>query len=178
MNRIAARERFLVLYPEQDRLANAQGCWNWFDTRTGRAQREARDHRCGDRPGLPAPAGRPQAHRHRRVVGRRRHGGAAGDAAARALPRGRDAFGRRARTRAFVGDRAERDARPAQSMLPLPSADGASGWPPLLVIQGSADRVVAAENGAEAVRLWAAHAQRTNRARRASSSAARGIPRR
>ena len=28
MNRVAARERFCVLYPEQDRLANAQGCWN------------------------------------------------------------------------------------------------------------------------------------------------------
>lgn len=41
MNRIAARERFLVLYPEQDRLANAQGCWNWFDTRSGRAYAEA-----------------------------------------------------------------------------------------------------------------------------------------
>ena len=41
MNRIAARERFLVLYPEQDRLANAQGCWNWFDTDSGRAHVEA-----------------------------------------------------------------------------------------------------------------------------------------
>ena len=28
MNRVAMRERFLVLYPEQDRLANAHGCWN------------------------------------------------------------------------------------------------------------------------------------------------------
>ena len=28
MNQIAARERFIVLYPEQDRLANPQGCWN------------------------------------------------------------------------------------------------------------------------------------------------------
>ena len=37
MNRVAARERFMVLYPEQDRLANAQGCWNWFDTSGGRA---------------------------------------------------------------------------------------------------------------------------------------------
>ena len=26
MNRIVMRERFLVLYPEQDRLANGQGC--------------------------------------------------------------------------------------------------------------------------------------------------------
>ncbi|MDP3324164.1 MAG: PHB depolymerase family esterase, partial [Hydrogenophaga sp.] len=41
MNRIAMRERFLVLYPEQDRLANGQGCWNWFDTKTGRAYGEA-----------------------------------------------------------------------------------------------------------------------------------------
>ena len=36
----AARERFMVLYPEQDRLANAQGCWNWFDTTSGRAMTE------------------------------------------------------------------------------------------------------------------------------------------
>ena len=40
MNRVALRERFLVLYPEQDRLANAQGCWNWFDTDSGRAYDE------------------------------------------------------------------------------------------------------------------------------------------
>jgi poly(hydroxyalkanoate) depolymerase family esterase len=41
MNRIAMRERFLVLYPEQDRLVNLQGCWNWFDTDHGRAYLEA-----------------------------------------------------------------------------------------------------------------------------------------
>ena len=41
MNRIAARARFLVLYPEQDRMANSQGCWNWFDTSSGRAYGEA-----------------------------------------------------------------------------------------------------------------------------------------
>lgn len=40
MNRVALRERLLVLYPEQDRLANAQGCWNWFDTDSGRAYDE------------------------------------------------------------------------------------------------------------------------------------------
>jgi poly(3-hydroxybutyrate) depolymerase len=38
MNRIAMRERFLVLYPEQDRLANAESCWNCFDTVSDRAQ--------------------------------------------------------------------------------------------------------------------------------------------
>ena len=41
MNRIAARERFLVLYPEQTRLAHAQGCWHWFDTQAGRALAES-----------------------------------------------------------------------------------------------------------------------------------------
>lgn len=41
MNRLAARQRFLALYPEQDRIANPNGCWNWFDTRGGRAQAEA-----------------------------------------------------------------------------------------------------------------------------------------
>ena len=41
MNHIAMRERFLVLYPEQDRLANPQRCWNWFDTDSGRAYAEA-----------------------------------------------------------------------------------------------------------------------------------------
>ena len=41
MNRIANRDHFLVLYPEQDRMNNAQGCWNWYDTKTGRAYAEA-----------------------------------------------------------------------------------------------------------------------------------------
>ena len=41
MNRLAAREGFMVLYPDQDRLANAQGCWNWYDARSGKAAAEA-----------------------------------------------------------------------------------------------------------------------------------------
>lgn len=40
MNRLAARERFLVLYLDQDRLANAHGCWNWFERRSGKADAE------------------------------------------------------------------------------------------------------------------------------------------
>src|SRR5574341_2570684 len=41
MNRLAVRQRFLVLYPEQERVANAHGCWNWFDRRSGKADAEA-----------------------------------------------------------------------------------------------------------------------------------------
>ncbi|CAN7591673.1 alpha/beta hydrolase-fold protein [Variovorax sp. LjRoot130] len=41
MNVLAARERFFVLYPEQDRLAHPQGCWNWYDRRSGKADAEA-----------------------------------------------------------------------------------------------------------------------------------------
>ncbi len=40
MNNLAEATGFMVLYPEQDRLSNIQSCWNWFDTRAGRAQRE------------------------------------------------------------------------------------------------------------------------------------------
>jgi poly(hydroxyalkanoate) depolymerase family esterase len=31
MNRLAAERGCIVLYPEQDRGANATGCWNWFE---------------------------------------------------------------------------------------------------------------------------------------------------
>lgn len=41
MNRVAAQGRFLVVYPEQDRAANPQGCWNWYDTRSRHADAEA-----------------------------------------------------------------------------------------------------------------------------------------
>ena len=41
MNLLAARQRFFVLYPEQDRFANPQGCWNWHDRRSGKADAEA-----------------------------------------------------------------------------------------------------------------------------------------
>ncbi len=41
MNRLAARQRFYVLYVEQDRMVNPQGCWRWYETRSGSAQAEA-----------------------------------------------------------------------------------------------------------------------------------------
>jgi poly(3-hydroxybutyrate) depolymerase len=145
--------------PEQDRLANGQGCWNWFDTRNGRAQREAAiidaaiEQVCIAQP----------VDRARIAIAGLSAGGGMAALLATLRPerflRDRDALGHRPRPRAFIGDSTERDAWTAQVMLPLPRQDSVSDWPPLLVIQGSADRVVAAENGAEAARLWAAHAQ-------------------
>ncbi len=41
MNTLADRERFLVLYPEQRRLANPHRCWNWFDPSSQNGSGEA-----------------------------------------------------------------------------------------------------------------------------------------
>ncbi|MEO8118869.1 MAG: PHB depolymerase family esterase [Rhodoferax sp.] len=156
MNQIALRHRFLVLYPEQDRLANMQGCWNWYDTRSGRAQGEAGaiqaaiDQVCLTQPvdperialaGLSAGAGMAAllATRHpERFRAVAMHSGIApgvAQSSATAL-------------RAMRGHR----------MTGVPLAPLAAGvhLPALLVIQGSADHLVAPGNGAEAARLWAA----------------------
>ena len=143
MNRVAARERFLVLYPEQDRVANAQGCWNWFDTTSGRAYGEAAlIMKAIDQVCLLYAADR-DARRGRRTVGRRQHGGAAGHAASRALQGGGDAFGHPAGHGAFHPVGARRDARPPhhQAAAGAP-ASMAAAWPPLMVIHGDVDAVV------------------------------------
>ena len=155
MNRIAMRERFLVLYPEQDRLANGQGCWNWFDTGSGRAFAEAAlilqaiDQVCLLHPadkarvaiaGLSAGASMaallvtryPQ--RFKAVV---MHSG---------IPPG-TAHSRLSALGAMQGRRAT---------LPLAATANtmAANWPPLLVIHGDADAVVSPHNGLAAVHAW------------------------
>jgi poly(hydroxyalkanoate) depolymerase family esterase len=155
MNRIAARERFFVLYPEQDRLSNPQGCWNWYDTRTGRAQREADtidaaishvrllqavDPERIALAGLSAGAGMAAllATRHpERYQAIAMHSGVAPGAAHSSATALSAMRGRR-----------------AASVPLVPLATGAH-LPALLVIQGSADHVVAPSNGAAAALLWA-----------------------
>jgi poly(hydroxyalkanoate) depolymerase family esterase len=155
MNAIAARERFLVLYPEQDRAVNAQGCWNWFDTSTGRAYGEAASIMsaidqvcmlyCADRDrialaGLSAGASMAallairQPRRFKAVI---MHSG---------IPPG-TAHSTLSAVGAMHG---LRNTRP----LPEPAAMGAA-LPPLLVIHGLEDTVVAPNNGLAAVQLWA-----------------------
>ncbi|MDQ6679929.1 MAG: PHB depolymerase family esterase, partial [Pseudomonadota bacterium] len=156
MNRVAARERFLVLYPEQDRVFNAQGCWNWYDTRSGRAQGEAGivdaaiEQVCMTQPvdrnrialaGLSAGAGLAAllaTRRPERFKAIAMHSGIAPGAAHSSAT----ALG------AMQGRR---------KAAALATVAGAEPLPALLVVQGSADRVVVPANGADAVRLWAGH---------------------
>jgi poly(hydroxyalkanoate) depolymerase family esterase len=154
MNRIAQRERFLVLYPEQDRLANGQACWNWFATDNGRAYGEAAlimkaiDQACLMHPadtsrvaiaGLSAGASMAallvsrHPERFKAVV---MHSGIPPGTAHSAL----SALG------AMHGQRAT---------LPLAATAMQAHWPPLLVIHGDADGVVSPHNGQAAVQAWA-----------------------
>jgi poly(hydroxyalkanoate) depolymerase family esterase len=156
MNRIALRERFLVLYPEQDRLANAQGCWNWYDTGNGRAYGEAAlilqaiDQVCLLHPvdkarvavaGLSAGASMAallvtrHPERFKAVI---MHSGIPPGTAHSTL----SALG------AMHGHRAT---------TPLAATPGAmaADWPPLLVIHGDADAVVSPRNGLASAQVWA-----------------------
>lgn len=154
MNRLAQVEGFLVLYPEQERLANLQNCWNWYDTRSGRAQREvdsivsaihqvcltqAVDQQRIGLVGLSAGAGLAAllAVRHpelsQAVV---MHSGVApgmASSTAGALS-------------AMRGSRTAKPLAPLATGLHLPT---------LLVIQGSVDPMVAPSNATQAVKLWA-----------------------
>jgi poly(hydroxyalkanoate) depolymerase family esterase len=156
MNRIAMRERFLVLYPEQDHLANSQGCWNWFATRSGRAYGEAElimtaiEQVCllhkGDRErvaiaGLSAGASMAAllVTRHpERFKALVMHSG---------IPPGTANS-----TLTALG--AMHGHRPTRPLVATPLTMEAD-WPPLLVIHGDADAVVAPQNGLAAVQVWA-----------------------
>jgi poly(hydroxyalkanoate) depolymerase family esterase len=163
MNRLAQVERFMVLYPEQDRLSNLQNCWNWYDTRAGRAQREADSiasavaHICLTQPvdpqrmalvGLSAGAGLAsllavrQPERFQAVVMHSGIGPGLASSSATAL-------------RAMHG---------RQVAVPLLPLSAGLHLPALLVIQGSVDPIVAPSNGAQAVQQWSdregAHAGR------------------
>ncbi|MEQ1683994.1 MAG: PHB depolymerase family esterase [Burkholderiaceae bacterium] len=156
MNSVAARERFWVLYPEQDRLANAHGCWNWFDTRSGRAQGEAAlivnaiDQVCLLHPvdrervavaGLSAGASMAALlatrypERFKAVV---MHSGVPPGTADSTLS-------------ALGAMHGRRGTKPLATSIAIP----ATIWPPLLVIHGAADRVVSASNAQSAAQQWA-----------------------
>lgn len=155
MNRLAALYGFLVLYPEQDRLANAQACWNWFDTSNGRAEVEAAsivaalDHACDLHPidpgrvaiaGLSAGASMAALvalHFPQRFAAIVMHSGVeptSANSSATALAAMRGQY---------------RLAAPPPGKVPM-------ALPALLVIHGSADHVVLKVNGMRAAQAWAA----------------------
>ncbi len=156
MNVVAARERFLVLYPEQDRLSNSHGCWNWFDTKSGRAYGEAAlimraiDQVCtlygADKErvgiaGLSAGASMAALLATRypaRFKAVTMHSGIPPGTADSPLSAVGAMHGRR-------------------STKPLAASPGRTdvSWPPLLVIHGGSDGVVAPSNGRAAVQVWA-----------------------
>jgi len=156
MNGVALRERFLVLYPEQDRLANAQGCWNWFDTDSGRAYGEAAlvlkaiDQVC-----LLHPVDRTRV----AVAGL----SAGASLAALLVTRHPERFSALIMHSGIPPGTAHSTLSALSAMhgrratLPLAASAGAvaAAWPPLLVIHGDADAVVSLHNGEAAARVWA-----------------------
>jgi len=163
MNRLAARERFLILYPEQDRIANPQGCWNWFEQRSGKAAAEvatimaAIDQVCLLYPvdrdriaiaGLSAGAGMAAlvATRHAvRFKAVAMHSGVAPGAAKSAAT--------------ALGAMRGRHPPPVLATA-VGKAIGAAAQfttlPPLLVLHGDADRVVGVSNAERTAKVWAA----------------------
>lgn len=160
MNQLAKLFGFMVLYPRQDRTANAMGCWNWFERRNGLAKLEAAsivaalDHVSrlhamdGARvaiAGLSAGASMAALtalHFPHRFVAVVMHSGVeptAANSSATAVA-----------------------AMHGRFRVPLHLAEkDAAVLPALLVIQGNADPVVASTNGLRAALRWAAycHAQ-------------------
>ena len=156
MNKVAARERFLVLYPEQDRLANPQRCWNWFDTKAGRAFGEAAlvmatvEQVCQLHPvdrqrvavaGMSAGASMAALlvtrypERFKALV---MHSGIAPGTAHSTLT-------------ALHAMRGRRSTAP----MPATPATMSAAWPPLLVIHGMVDTVVDLRNGRACAQVWA-----------------------
>ena len=162
MNQVARREGFMVLYPEQDVLHQPNGCWNWYDRRSGKAAAEAAtlmaavDQVCllyrGDRErvavaGLSAGAGM-AALMATLYPGRFQavamHSGVAPGAAKNAV----------SAIEAMMGyAKPSPAAAVGKAMLARASH---SELPPLLVIQGSRDGVVAPVNGERTAEVWAA----------------------
>jgi poly(hydroxyalkanoate) depolymerase family esterase len=158
LDRFADRAGFLVLYPEQDRLAHAQGCWDWYEVRSGRALAEAAivqaavDQVCRTEPVDPA----------RVVIAGLSAGGSMAALVASRHP------GRYAAVvvHSGVGPGVAHDASSALAAMagqlrgsdlrPGPLAGAGASWPPLLVIHGSADGVVARVNARDLAKRWAA----------------------
>ncbi|MDZ5458075.1 extracellular catalytic domain type 1 short-chain-length polyhydroxyalkanoate depolymerase [Azohydromonas lata] len=157
MNRLAAREGFFVLYPEQDRRANPQGCWNWYDTRSGQALAEAATLVAAVEQVALAQA----VDRNRIAVA----GLSAGASMAALLAVRRPQLFKAVAMHSGVPPGVARSSATAlramlghgaQGVVPVgPALLAGASLPPLLVLHGSADAVVSSRNAAAAAELWA-----------------------
>ncbi|WP_342130355.1 extracellular catalytic domain type 1 short-chain-length polyhydroxyalkanoate depolymerase [Hydrogenophaga sp. OTU3427] len=151
MNTLAASKGFIVLYPEQDRLANLQGCWNWFETDSGRAYGEAQlilkaiDMACALSP----------VDRERVVL----VGFSAGASMAALLAtRHPERFSAVVMHSGIPPGTAHSSVSAMGAMRGRRTPSAAmvqAAWPPLLVVHGAADGVVSPRNGVAAAHLWA-----------------------
>jgi len=169
MNRLAVRHRFLVLYPEQERLANAHGCWNWFDRRSGKADAEA---------ATVLAAVDQVARRHPVDLSRVAVAGLSAGASmaallgalyptrfcAVAMHSGVAPGTAESAANALAAMRGTRDAQLPDAWSALPTTITEMGLhaapqglrlPPLLVLHGDADRVVSVRNATATALLWA-----------------------
>ena len=154
MNTVAARHRFFVLYPEQDRLSNVQGCWNWYDTRTGRAQAEANSISAAIEQVCLSQA----VDRSRIALAGISAGAAMAVLLATQHP---ERFRAIAMHSGIAPGVAHSSATAIKAMFgksvttsPMPRIAPDVRLPALLVIHGAADPVVAPGNGAEAAMRW------------------------
>lgn len=151
MNALAARERFLVLYPEQPRLSNAQACWNWFDTRSGRAFGEA----AWIMQAIEQVCVLYAADRERVAVAGLSAGASMAALLATRYPQRFKALamhsgippGTASSPVSAVGAMQGRREPPAVG-------EATADWPPLMVIHGDEDGVVSARNAGAAAQLW------------------------
>jgi poly(hydroxyalkanoate) depolymerase family esterase len=154
MNAVAARERFLVLYPEQPRLANAQGCWNWFETQSGRAFGEA----AWIMRAIEQVSVLYAADRERTAVAGLSAGASMAALLATRYPQRFKALvmhsgvppGTAHSTASAMGAMQGRRLPPAMAE----AVEAAQAWPPLMVIHGEADAVVSARNAGAAAQMW------------------------
>jgi poly(hydroxyalkanoate) depolymerase family esterase len=163
MNALAVRHRFLVLYPEQDRIAHPQGCWNWYERRSGKADAEAATLMAAvDQVCMLYPADRERV----AVAGL-----SAGASMAALLATRYPARFRAVAMHSGVAPGAARSSATAigamrgRNVPPMPvtavgKAMGAAAvfatLPPMLVLHGDGDLVVAPSNARHSAEVWAA----------------------
>ncbi|MDM0011550.1 PHB depolymerase family esterase [Variovorax sp. J22P168] len=163
MNRLADRERFLVLYPEQDRIAHPQGCWNWYERRSGKADAEASTLMAAvDQVLLLYPADRERV----AICGLSAGASMAALVATRYPLRFKAvAMHSGVAPGAAKSPATALGAMRGQNVPPMPAtavgkAMGAAAQfttlPPLLVLHGDADAVVSASNATSTAAVWAA----------------------